>query len=903
MLRWWWLHVRNGLSQMARRPELLCGAIVLSCILILTLKFTFSRAKDVVVLARPPVRFFSARSPVIDLYRGQLDQAEQIRSDSEVSLLYFYAPWCGQSITAKVEIEQVAKRLVDQVLFVAVNCWWNQGKCRKQKNLFYYPVIYLYHRRFAPIEYKGPLTAAYIEKFIRRVMSPLLYIPSRTGLLDFLAHYEPRVLGYFEFNASPQPPGYLTFFTSALYALKKDYLVTLRFGVITNQQIAKEISLENTGSVYLHRHFNTSLVFPRDSLNFTAENIYKWAVENREILLRWLHPHGGKSLLLNNELKKGPALLLFLPFNPLAEGQPLLNEFERLNSFYTEEFSFPFGLEMSLLITQVVLEYNNCNGSRAVQHILQHLQQPDQPVLGTLFPCSHFHSTEAAFIRTQPCCNTVVLPQWHLISRTHNVCELCVNQTVGVRPSLVNIHQCSFFEMEVALDSFYLKEHNFVHFMSKTIECSNFPSFYSPFSYYTACCKTISRGLINSAPSKHRVIPDPKESSSSYGKNIGTDSQNSFSHIEDGRTQTELPVDSSSLSGLKCRTNKTLNIYLLDSNLTWKHAVRLGASGSGPLKELTTIVDLKNEVHYIMDQNQVLAKPSLEAFIQNYSTLNCPLRRHLVASLPVQSEKEPLITEVTTETFHSVVLDIEKDVLLLYYTQWCGFCSVLNHIFIQLARLLHTNSNFIIARKDMSVKYPEDLQPTLPNLVRFILKHTCLSHPLYPQQARTHETIHKAAELQQSKLHHLEKEIQKLRIEIQALQQAQDQLSLQLFKARRDKNELQIQNWALEEKNTALQQQSKRLQELYKQKSEELEETAEKLQELADASENLLTENTLLKMLVVSMDKEINANKANQEKASDQTGSDGTSIDTEEKGKSETWKDHLDDTLENRTDI
>lgn len=67
-------------------------------------------------------------------------------------------------------------------------------------------------------------------------------------------------------------------------------------------------------------------VFPREAVNYTAENIHKWALENREALLRWLRPHGGKSLLLNNELKKGPALLVFLPFNPLAESHPLIDE-------------------------------------------------------------------------------------------------------------------------------------------------------------------------------------------------------------------------------------------------------------------------------------------------------------------------------------------------------------------------------------------------------------------------------------------------------------------------------------------------------------------------------------------------------------------------------------------------
>lgn len=37
----------------------------------------------------------------------------------------------------------------------------------------------------------------------------------------FLCLLQPGILGYFEFNASPQPPGYLTFFASALHSLNK----------------------------------------------------------------------------------------------------------------------------------------------------------------------------------------------------------------------------------------------------------------------------------------------------------------------------------------------------------------------------------------------------------------------------------------------------------------------------------------------------------------------------------------------------------------------------------------------------------------------------------------------------------------------------------------------------------
>uniref|UniRef100_A0A2D4MUF4 TXNDC11 thioredoxin-like domain-containing protein n=1 Tax=Micrurus spixii TaxID=129469 RepID=A0A2D4MUF4_9SAUR len=207
---------------------------------------------------------------------------------------------------------------------------------------------------FGPIEYKGLMNAVYIEKFVRRVMTPLLYISSQSKLQRFLSSYEPGVLGYFEFNASPQPPGYLTFFASALHSLKKDYLATIHFGVITDRLLAKEIALTDSGTIYLHRHVNVSLLYPHETLNFTAENVWKWALENRETFLHWLRPHGGKSLLLYNELKKGPALLLFLPFDPLAESHPLLDE-----------------------ISKLALEYKGCN--RGQQEDAEPQAQPDPP--------------------------------------------------------------------------------------------------------------------------------------------------------------------------------------------------------------------------------------------------------------------------------------------------------------------------------------------------------------------------------------------------------------------------------------------------------------------------------------------------------------------------------------------
>ncbi|XP_075035897.1 thioredoxin domain-containing protein 11 [Mixophyes fleayi] len=846
-----WLHVKRLLCLMGRRPELLCGAIALSCALIVALRFTCSRAKDVILPAKPPVHFFSSHSPVVDLFLGQLDYAEHIRRDSEITLYFLYAPWCSQSIAARIEIEQVANKLADQVLFVAVNCWWHQGRCRKQRSFFYFPVINLYHKSFGPIEYKGPLTAGYIEKFIRRVMSPISYIASVERLKDFLSSYEPGVLGFFEFNASPQPPGYLTFFSSALHSLQKDYIETIKFGIITARKLAREISLTNPGSVYLHRNLNSSLVYPDKEMNFTAANICKWALDNCETVVPWLRPHGGKSLLLNNELKKGPALLLFFPFNPLAEKQPLLDE-----------------------VMDIALKYNGCSES-STKYILQ--EQDSGLHLDSVLMKSSSFIAEAS--KPFPCCNTVVLPQWHLLSRVHNVCELCVNQTREI--TLSRLPHCNFLDIAAALDSFYLKEQFFLNFMSTGRECNNFLSSYSPYYHYTACCQTVSRGLIASTSNQENV----PFALSSLGKVPSETSPHIVPHIEEEKRQVtpSYHFTNDPITGLRCRTNKTLNMYLLDSNLSWLYAERLGASGSDQEKIFAAIIDLKEEVHYIIDQSQPLIRPTLEAFIQNFSKVYSPLQRHLVSDPAFSKSKHQFITEVTSRTFHHIVLDSRKDVLLLFYTTWCGFCATLNHVFIRLAHLLATDS-LIVARinvaqndlpwefmvdhvptimlfpqnrKENSVMYPEDQQITVPNLLKFILKYA--TRPSTAADPPASCPMH-YLQYKENHVSYLEREIQRLRAEIVVLHKAQDQLAERISEVRKDARELKVQKQTLEQHNKALEDHMEQLQSLYEQKTREVGTMADTMTELVAASESLLAENALLKFLMISLEANHKAN-------------------------------------------
>uniref|UniRef100_A0A3Q3IJP4 Thioredoxin domain-containing protein n=1 Tax=Monopterus albus TaxID=43700 RepID=A0A3Q3IJP4_MONAL len=721
--------LRQVLFLMARRPVLLCGAIVLSVLFILAVKFTCSRAKDVVVAAQPPVRFFSTEAPIVDLYLGQLDQ--RLRSVAEVSLVFFYAPWCAHSMAARQEVQQVAKKLAKQVQFVAINCWWSQGKCRRQNHIYQYPIIHLFYRRFGPINYKGPFVAPYVESFILRVITPLTYLPSRATLKEFLSYHEPRVVGFFQFNSSPQPPGYITYLSSALQALKRDFRGGVRFGVVTNKQVAEAISVREDETVYLHRRFNSSLIFPRRERNFTSEVICSWVFEHYETVLQWLQPPGTKSRLLERELNKGPALLLFLPHNPLgSKPSPLLQQ-----------------------VADVAVRYHSCNGNN--------------------------HSTlDKSFTSHSLCCQSVLLPE-----SSTSVCEVCLSWS---GPSLTNMQRVP-------------------------------------------------------------LTPSPSSIPPSSDAQQGGDG----------------------ITGLRCQTNRTLRFYVLDVALNWPLAVRLGATGN------RTIVNLKDEVHYVLHRSPAttLTESLGKAFIRNFSAPYSLLQRHLVgeedvkggeeeARRPDEHQQPPprrFITELTTSSFLPSVMELQKDVLLFYYTQWCGFCSVLNHVIIQLARLLQGNSTITVARvnvarndlpwefmvdhvpsillfpryrKHLSVKFPDDLPITLPNLLRFILQHSSSVH--YADKAVTSSAEGSGPSAV------LRAEFLALQHEVQVLHRARERLSQQLAQLWRDNRRLTFDARSLEAQNAELLQERQSLEEQHRDKSRQLEDAVKRLQELADASENLL---------------------------------------------------------------
>ncbi|XP_067296545.1 thioredoxin domain-containing protein 11 isoform X2 [Pseudorasbora parva] len=738
--------LRRVADQMMRRPELCCGAILLSCALILPITLTCGRVKDVVSPARPPVGFFAAEAPVVDLFLGQMEEAERLLEEADISLLFYYAPWCAHSITARQQVQETARRLAGEVQFVAVNCWWHQGKCRKQKSFFQYPVIHLYFWRFGPIEYRGPVQSEYLESFILRVSTPLTYLPTRSALHTFLTHQQ-AVVGYFQFNSSPQPAGFISFLLSALHALRRDHQGAVRFAVVTNQAVAEAISLSEDESVYLHRHLNSSLVFPRAQRNLTAQAVCDWVFENRESVIHWIQPTGAKSYSLEAELQKGPALLTFLPHNPLTANQ-LLNQ-----------------------VTDVALRYHSCCG---------------------------FEDGASAI---PLCCQSLLVSG---SSGEERVCEVCVSRSAPDSPC---------WALGVYMEQLQLS----------SAACRSVLSSYSRFSQVSVCCRSAPRPQL-------------------------------------------CPLDS--ITGLQCRTNKTLRFLLLDAELHWPLARRLGASGNHSGQPFITIINLRDETHYVLKHTD-----SLEDFIQNFSVSFSPLHRHLMGHKQHQQHTQPLIQEVTSDSFLDTVMDSQTDVLLLYYSAWCGFCSLLNHVFLQLARLFQGNSALMVARvnvghndlpwefmvdhlpsvlffprhrKQMSVKFPENTPMTVPNLLRFVLQHT--SHAPWAEPGTGAES----ASLLWAELHSLQREVF-------SLHRARERLTQRLAVLTPDSQ------------NAEQRAQIGRLEMLYREKRHQLADGLHKLQELADASEEMLKENALLKVLLSGL-RETDRQEADRQEADRQQG-------------------------------
>ncbi|KAI4791701.1 hypothetical protein KUCAC02_033847 [Chaenocephalus aceratus] len=614
------------------------------------------------------------------------------------------------------------------VQFLAVNWLVESWKCRKQNRFYQYPIIHLFYRRFGPIEYKGPYVAPYVESFILRSSHRSLTSRRETHSKSFLSYHEPRV------------------------------------------------------------KINSSLIFPRRERNFTSEAICSWVFEHRETVLQWLQPPGTKSRLLEHELSKGPALMLFLPHNPLGtKPSPMLQQ-----------------------IADIAVRYHSCDNAN--------------------------HSSSEETSPPHSCCQSVPLPEF-----SARVCEVCLR----LSPSSLSSSsvRCSFSSTTTRGGEVFQSHlrHCCLHrlpaaSLNTSEGCSHFLSSYSPFSQYSACCREVEPQLNQSQAKEEQAAPLPPPSSP-----LAPSSQTG-----------------GGITGLRCHTNRTLRFYVLDVALNWPLAERLGATGNRSVSphqgaqgdgSFATIVHLKDEVHYVLHRSPAATlTESLEAFIRNFSAPHSLLQRHLVGeedrtagegeTRHADTQQPPprrFITELTTSSFLPAVMDVEKDVLLFYYTQcWRGLLQGNGSVTVARVNVArndlpwefmvdHVPSILLFPKynKPNSVKYPDDLPITLPNILHFLLQHSgsVQSADKPGERSRRCGTPANA--------------------------------SPSSWRSCGETNRrLTFDAITLEAQNSDLQSERRSLEDQHRETSRQLGEAVRRLEELVDASENLLNENTLLRVLL-----------------------------------------------------
>ncbi|CAN8003074.1 unnamed protein product [Ixodes hexagonus] len=252
--------------------------------------------------ANPPGPFFNVSSLVTDHYDGKLDGDAFRRHD--ISVVLYYAPWDGLSLRARVPFAATARQLHREVNFVAVNCWWPLGECRKTYSPSFFPVIVAHVRDHGDVMFPlrgGVLVEKVLMRFVRRLMTPLVHVTSAAELDVLLGRHAAVLVGAVD---GVLDGAYNAFYALATQAVGRDPWDDVAFAVVTNRRAAERIGIEHALTLR--------------TWNATLGEIFGWRPEAKVLTIKlllqvvhWVWPSGLKSNTLSTLVENRSALVLF----------------------------------------------------------------------------------------------------------------------------------------------------------------------------------------------------------------------------------------------------------------------------------------------------------------------------------------------------------------------------------------------------------------------------------------------------------------------------------------------------------------------------------------------------------------------------------------------------------------
>ncbi|KAK7489104.1 hypothetical protein BaRGS_00019618 [Batillaria attramentaria] len=676
---------------MAKHPEL--------CFVLLTVIFTFLsnygtsfKSKPLVVPARLPRPLFPAASPVVDLYLGDLRPLVDMLNHEDLIFVMYYAPWCAKSQAVK---------------FVAVNCWYPEGLCRKQYKFLLFPVFFAYHHNNDGYRYLGIERAEFMVKFLEDLLNPLTILRRDDNVKDFVTQHDTAVVGYFDFNSSPQPPGFQQFYFAAMRVVEQDVAHPVKFGVITDAAFAARWNLTDPSDIICLRINNSTLKYPLAN-NVTSSNIVAWVFEHRnrfkDLALRYHQCPDDK----NSEDVSRRWLALSL--RNFLDHAKLLNDCRNYKKGGVRHLP----------------SFRCC-----VSTITEHLGCLPKPTLNVCEVCHHKpnieqHSPFACDFRTSGSSKNDRVFGFFL--PPPDACLNAVDNYSGMSHTSVCCKKC---------------DKNFT-------DSDSFTFSFTGSSYRTSGQgrRATDRYVLDSLENLPRKLCDRisfQKSLEAFPSSVIPDFHSS-SYAND-------------FIGYGCRSNHSLNFITLDSHNHWMFAESLGLDVS--LAHHTPVIvafDKEREEQHVLGEK--FSKKTTASFILNFT--RGLLERDLRTIPPLGHPDNPrvetvYVEELNTHTFHASI-EQPKDVVLLVYARWCGICMALSHTFLHLAQYFHTSPNitfvringensdlpwefsmdsyptiifFPAARKADSVAFPSSISMTLPNLIRFVLQHSTFTTRLH----------------------------------------------------------------------------------------------------------------------------------------------------------------------------
>lgn len=677
-------------------------AIQLSCLLLAVAVLVQSRGPYI----KPSTPFFPRHSLISDFYTGDIVGLTERLLMSDLSCVVYYAPWDRDSQVLRWELEKVARYHHEQIYFAAINCWHPRSECRTKYKIRSFPAIIIHVRSANGLEtramaYGGPKDAGHIIRFLSRTLRPLSHVTSHADLARLQMEYSAVVLGFYEFSSmSHLPKGFNSFYIASIRALGYDHTQKLAWGVVTNAHTARALSFNDTRSIHIVL-WNTTLVYTTAS-KADSEGITSWVLKRLDETATWVEVTGTKSLALHKILEEGPTLIVFSPDNP----------------YYTANDPFT-------LLREVSLDYNNCDESTRVNNLGQYIGSVRSRGRGILRQaeriCRSYLKDQLSVLhlsrqqlnfKDETCCRTMSPGESksHAIRNDEKVCDVCIHSPNKLDDSQ-SVHCSSPSSWEEESD---LLQHvnNLMAVFSDS--CRELMLQYSPWQHYSVCCQ-------RNVTSKTKT-PYPAESSEEKRP------QNNYveTGLKDDRIERLVAMSAEDqckrlfhgsllaapallkdqqpappLTGLGCKTNKTLAFIAIDSLHHKNVAERLGINMTAkePSNTAAVIVDLERETHFILDA--ALSKPTLVNFILNYT--NGLLDRTLVSNHQEDAECELghlCIKDLTTESYLSVTQRPGQMVVVLHYSKSCAACTTVGHVFLNVANAARNLPNVTFARID-----------------------------------------------------------------------------------------------------------------------------------------------------------------------------------------------------------